>query len=719
MENNIITPTGNVFTEKHRDRFRQACYGMAIGLIIMLILLGYSIILVYGFLDVRVVPYSYRMLIILQLVPIVWRIFVLLCATQRHNSFQLFVFRLTYTFDQILTFISFSGTVTLLFGYSIIVNDLVFFSNHPSTNYNIVLFFMLCLFFAFSCNQIYISSRISFIISKPRAKRISFFLELILITTIAIFFIADARFYMEYSLCGSLFFKSLIAFAWAFILITTAFSGFLGYIFNSHLLLEIARILSIIVTLSSFFYEIFLVLARKIQTESYVGNWVIFRNILKMSFNSYNDPVEWESTIRHDYWLVLFMQSVVLTTFCFLSYQCADMYKMLKEYTIFSYFCIIDFDRDGVLGRRDLASLFSSLQMTVSVKEIDEIIKRCNGIEGITFGAFKTIMFNEKAILERVDADVLHSVLENGDSVAETEVYSLRTYLEPVTILFRGVHEIEIILRQRKGLRHFLSVILGITLFTLFTVVLLLLTKTELFVQYCGVVSTYYTTNAYNSTQFGKPETIEFQSAFPRGFITFQSNYHGEVELSVTRYSFVSEVMEEDDYYSGVSFAYSKSRWMFNVWFDNSRLSKFTQTTLFNTYGTACLNEVSSVEIPLDLYPDILLTLTGVHYDVVMVFPERCYVKSVSIEQQLGRIEFISVDVMEDAVISSNSLQGMFHMLSDTSATDKKVFLFNCTVMNLSLSQVYFNYHSLQISFDEGMVSFFDSQLYQFLLLIM
>ena len=67
--------------------------------------------------------------------------------------------------------------------------------------------------------------------------------------------------------------------------------------------------------------------------------------------------------------------------------------------------------------------------------------------------AFKTIMFNEEAILERVDADVLHSVLENGDSVAETEVYSLRTYLEPVTILFRGVHEIEIILRQRKGLR--------------------------------------------------------------------------------------------------------------------------------------------------------------------------------------------------------------------------------------------------------------------------
>ena len=42
------------------------------------------------------------------------------------------------------------------------------------------------------------------------------------------------------------------------------------------------------------------------------------------------------------------------------------------------------------------------------------------------------------------------------------------------------------------------------------------------------------------------------------------------------------------------------------------------------------------------------------HYDVVMVFPERCYVKSVSIEQQLGRIEFISVDVMEDAVVSSS-----------------------------------------------------------------
>ena len=67
--------------------------------------------------------------------------------------------------------------------------------------------------------------------------------------------------------------------------------------------------------------------------------------------------------------------------------------------------------------------------------------------------AFKTIMFNEKAILERVDADVLHSVLENGDSVAETEVYSLRTYLEPVTILFRGVKKKKKILRQRKGLR--------------------------------------------------------------------------------------------------------------------------------------------------------------------------------------------------------------------------------------------------------------------------
>mgnify|MGYP003262953747 CR=1 FL=1 len=62
-------------------------------------------------------------------------------------------------------------------------------------------------------------------------------------------------------------------------------------------------------------------------------------------------------------------------------------------------------------------------------------------------------MLNEKAILERVDSDVLQSVLENGDSVAETEVYSLRTYLEPVTILFRGIHEIEKILRQRKSLR--------------------------------------------------------------------------------------------------------------------------------------------------------------------------------------------------------------------------------------------------------------------------
>ena len=90
-----------------------------------------------------------------------------------------------------------------------------------------MLIFLLILFIILASVELYVRGRISFIISKPfvpfsrvstrRAKRISFFLDLISVVAVSIFTFADARtscssrffleFYMKYSVYDSLFFK--------------------------------------------------------------------------------------------------------------------------------------------------------------------------------------------------------------------------------------------------------------------------------------------------------------------------------------------------------------------------------------------------------------------------------------------------------------------------------------------------------------------------------
>ena len=59
------------------------------------------------------------------------------------------------------------------------------------------------------------------------------------------------------------------------------------------------------------------------------------------------------------------------------------------------------------------------------------------------------IVSNEKEILERTDIDVLHAILKNEESVSEAEVQFMRSFFEPVTFLFRGIHEVEKLLRKQ------------------------------------------------------------------------------------------------------------------------------------------------------------------------------------------------------------------------------------------------------------------------------
>lgn len=48
--------------------------------------------------------------------------------------------------------------------------------------------------------------------------------------------------------------------------------------------------------------------------------------------------------------------------------------------------------------------------------------------------------------------DVAQIIEERGTSVAEAEFHYLRTYLEPVFFLYRGVHDIEKIIRLNRGI---------------------------------------------------------------------------------------------------------------------------------------------------------------------------------------------------------------------------------------------------------------------------
>ena len=48
---------------------------------------------------------------------------------------------------------------------------------------------------------------------------------------------------------------------------------------------------------------------------------------------------------------------------------------------------------------------------------------------------------------------MLHAILSNEESVSETEIQFMRSFCEPVTFLFRGIHKVEKILQKRSSLR--------------------------------------------------------------------------------------------------------------------------------------------------------------------------------------------------------------------------------------------------------------------------
>ena len=130
-----------------------------------------------------------------------------------------------------------------------------------------------------------------------------------------------------------------------------------------------------------------------------------YRNLFKVSFFAYSDPIAWRDFTKHYFWMALLAQPVNIVLQLFLVpapnpdhsqiRHCHDMHKILEERAIFSLFCVIDVDRNGILGDKDLTvsaaasaetkQFFASLQIPVSSTEVSEIIKRCNGVDGISF----------------------------------------------------------------------------------------------------------------------------------------------------------------------------------------------------------------------------------------------------------------------------------------------------------------------------------------------
>lgn len=218
-----------------------------------------------------------------------------------------------------------------------------------------MLIFLLILCILLSGVELYIRNRISFIISKPRAKRISFFLELMSVVAVSIFTFADAQFYMKYSVYDSLFFKSILIFALSLFLGTCAFCGFIGFICNNHFLLETSQWISGFIIAFYSIYFLVLIVDYDGITDRFTQNWVVYRGLFKVSFFAYNDPIAFGEATKQYYWVVLLLQPMNIMLHVFLIRHCKDMHKILEERTIFSYFCVIDIDRNGVLGEKDLS----------------------------------------------------------------------------------------------------------------------------------------------------------------------------------------------------------------------------------------------------------------------------------------------------------------------------------------------------------------------------
>lgn len=144
---------------------------------------------------------------------------------------------------------------------------------------------------------------------------------------------------------------------------------------------------------------------------------------------------------------------------------------MLSEKAILTYFHALDADQDGLLSESDLSVIlplafdsqqfFRSVQIPIRPRDIQTIIRHADGVTGISFNkccshrsfrrSFNTLLVKEKEITERVDVDVRATVKERGDTVSETEIQAIRVFIEPVLLLYRGIHVIDRLLTKRTN----------------------------------------------------------------------------------------------------------------------------------------------------------------------------------------------------------------------------------------------------------------------------
>lgn len=60
--------------------------------------------------------------------------------------------------------------------------------------------------------------------------------------------------------------------------------------------------------------------------------------------------------------------------------------------------------------------------------------------------------------MEQLDKDIAAVIEERHETVAPMEIYALRTFMEPMSLLYRGVHETEKAMSRNRGIEVRLGV---------------------------------------------------------------------------------------------------------------------------------------------------------------------------------------------------------------------------------------------------------------------
>ncbi|KAK8828167.1 hypothetical protein WA538_002680 [Blastocystis sp. DL] len=508
---------------------------------------------------------------------------------------------------------------------------------------------------------------------------------------------------------------SLKLFAVAIALVLTIASVLIALITNAHFFISSSRILLTIIAPYFAMSIVYTIHNKSSLISSWTERWPVYRALLFAFPDTMNNPAVFNLYLSQFFVVLLLPRVYCLLCSVGMFFHLRSFQSLMEEKVALSYFQVMDVDGDGKLSENDLLKFFYSLHIVTNSNDVKVILRHAEARDGIPFQSFKKLLQREKDVMEQLDKDIAAVIEERKETVAPMEIHALRTFMEPISLLYRGVHETEKAMSRNRGIEQLIGLIAGTAVFCALVGMIIWSALTLLFSQFCGVVAPYTMTDQLHS--LNKPSLIRFRSTMPRGQVVFDIRQSHERLIQIDRTSCSKQVMNPftSHIFSNVTMKEITDGdsivWNVSVIHSKTAIQQFEKQTMLFSYNVACISDYSTFILDQSCFPSINAVIMGESYDFLLTSPREFSISSLSLQHMSGTIHISQVCFLSSARISSNIAEIWMEYVCDKNTISASSFSITANRLSLQFSHFLFSRHSMSLRCNSGLVQFSDGSL--------